>query len=100
MLRNVLRYLKRPVSECELACPPSGHVTTLVNNLHYFCWLSQSVDVFFYLDFFIKLMVFLWLFEFCGKTSVLTMSSQDEIKEAQRESAFVAISWWIERHFL
>ena len=39
-LRNVLRYLKRPVSECELACPPSGHVTTLVNNLHYFCWPS------------------------------------------------------------
>ena len=25
------------MSECELACPPSGHVTTLVNNLHYFC---------------------------------------------------------------
>ena len=39
-LRNVLRNLKRPVSECELACPPSGHVTTLVNNLHYFCWPS------------------------------------------------------------
>ena len=39
-LRNVLRYLKRPVSECDLACPPSGHVTTLVNNLHYFCWPS------------------------------------------------------------
>ena len=39
-LRNVLGYLKRPVSECELACPPSGHVTTLVNNLHYFCWPS------------------------------------------------------------
>ena len=39
-LRNVLRYLKRPVSKCELACPPSGHVTTLVNNLHYFCWPS------------------------------------------------------------
>ena len=57
-LRNVLRYLKRPVSECELACPPSGHVTTLVNNLHYFCWPSQSVDVFFYLDLFIKFMVF------------------------------------------
>ena len=40
MLRKVLRYLKRPVSECELACPPSGHVTTPVNNLHYFCWPS------------------------------------------------------------
>ena len=39
-LRNVSRNLKRPVSECELACPPSGHVTTLVNNLHYFCWPS------------------------------------------------------------
>ena len=39
-LRNVLRNLKRPVSECELACSPSGHVTTLVNNLHYFCWPS------------------------------------------------------------
>ena len=39
-LRNVLRYLKRPVSECELACPPSGHVTTLVNNLQYFFWPS------------------------------------------------------------
>ena len=39
-LRNVLRNLKRPVSECELACPPSGHVTMLVNNLHYFCWPS------------------------------------------------------------
>ena len=52
-LRNVLRNLKRPVSECELACPPSGHVTTLVNNLHYFCWPSQSVDVFFLFGFFI-----------------------------------------------
>ena len=50
--------------------------------------------------FFIKLMDFLWLFEFCGKTSVLTMSSQDEIKEAQRKSAFVVILWWIERHYL
>ena len=37
-----LRYLKRPVSECELACPPSGHVTTLVNNLHYFCCRKYS----------------------------------------------------------
>ena len=38
-LRNVLRNLKRPVSECELACPPSGHVTTLVNNssLNFIC---------------------------------------------------------------
>ena len=44
---------------------------------------------------FIKFDGFLWLFEFCGKTSVLTMSSQDEIKKAQRESAFVAILWWI-----
>ena len=26
-------------------------------------------------------MDFLWLFEFCGKTSVLTMSSQDKIKK-------------------
>ena len=99
-LRNVLRNLKRPVSECELACPPSGHVTTLVNNLHYFCWPSQSVDVFFSIGIFIKFDGFLWLFEFCGKTSVLTMSSQDEIKKAQRESAFVAILWWIERHYL
>ena len=58
MLRNVLTNLKRPVSECELACPPSGHVTTPVNNLHYFCWPSQSVDVFiFYLDL-LRLMVF------------------------------------------
>ena len=39
-------------------------------------------------------------FEFCGKTSVLTMSSQYEIKEAQRKSAFVAILWWSERHYL
>ena len=30
-------------------------------------------------------MDFLWFFEFCGKTSVLTMSSQDEIKEVQRK---------------
>ena len=56
--------------------------------------------MFFLFEFFIKLMDFLWLFEFCGKTSVLTMSSQDEIKEAQRKSAFVVILWWIERHFL
>ena len=42
------------MSECELACPPSGHVTTLVNNLHYFCWPSQSVDVFFSIGIFIK----------------------------------------------
>ena len=41
-----------------------------------------------------------FFFEFCGKTSVLIMSSQDEIKEAQRESAFVDILWWIERHYL
>ena len=33
---------KRPVSECELACPPSVHVTTLVNNLHYFCCRKYS----------------------------------------------------------
>ena len=99
-LRNVLRYLKRPVSECELACPRSGHVTTLVNNLHYFCWPSQSVDVFiFFLDFYQVGWIFV-AFEFCGKTSVLTMSSQDEIKEAQRKSAFVAILWWSERHYL
>ena len=55
--------------------------------------------MFFLFEFFIKLMDFLWLFEFCGKTSVLTMSSQDEIKEAQRKSAFVVILWWMERHF-
>ena len=24
------------MSECELACPPSGHVTTPINNHHYF----------------------------------------------------------------
>ena len=30
------------MSECELACPPSGHVTTLVNNLHYFCCRKYS----------------------------------------------------------
>ena len=45
-------------------------------------------------------MDFLWLFEFCGKTSVLTMSSQDEIKEVQRKSALVVSLWWMERHYL
>ena len=30
------------MSECELGCPPSGHVTTLVNNLHYFCCRKYS----------------------------------------------------------
>ena len=29
---------------------------------------------------FIKFLEFLWEFEFCGKASVLTMSSQDEFK--------------------
>ena len=58
------------------------------------------MDVYFHFGFLLSFLDFLWLFEFCGKTSVLTMSSQDEIKEAQRKSAFVAISWWIERHFL
>ena len=33
---------KIPVSECELACPPSGHVTAPVNNLHYFCCRKYS----------------------------------------------------------
>ena len=41
-LANVEKRFKRPVSECELACPPSGHVTTLVNNLHYFCCRKYS----------------------------------------------------------
>ena len=50
------------MSECELACPPSGHVTMLVNNLHYFCWPSQSVDVFFLFEYFIKLMDFFVVF--------------------------------------
>ena len=30
------------MSECELACPPSGHVTTPVNNFHYFCCRKYS----------------------------------------------------------
>ena len=51
-LRNVLRYLKRPVSECELACPPSGHVTTLVNNLHYFCCHPRVWMFIFFSDFY------------------------------------------------
>ena len=34
---------------------------------------------YFNLDFY-KFLEFLWEFEFCGKASVLTMSSQDEFK--------------------
>ena len=70
------------MSECELACPPSGHVTTPVDNLHYFCWPSLSLDVLFsFLEFFCD-------FEFCGGASVLTMSPQHKIKKLQRKSAF------------
>ena len=40
-------------------------------------------------DFFLlSFMDFLWVFEFCDKTSVLTMSSQDKIKKAQRKNCF------------
>ena len=79
-LRNVLRNLKRPVSECELACPPSGHVTTLVNNLHLFLLAILECGCVILIWIFIKFLEFLWEFEFCGKASVLTMSSQDEFK--------------------
>ena len=90
-LRNVLRYLKRLVRECGLGGPPSGHVTKLINNLHYFCWPSLSVDVFFHFGFLLKFFDFSCEFEFCGGTSVLTMSPQDKIRKLQRKSAFMPI---------
>ena len=31
---------------------------------------------------------------------MLTMSSQDKIKEAQRKSAFVVILWWRDSHYI
>ena len=40
-------------------------------------------------------------FEFCYKTSVLTMSSQGKLRgKVQRKTAFVDISSWIVYHFL
>ena len=55
----------------------------------------------FYFRFLLSFLDFLWVFEFCGKPSVLTMSSQDKIfKKEQRKSAFVAILWQIDDHYL
>ena len=34
-------------------------------------------------------------FEFCGGTSVLTMSPQDKIRKLQRKSAFMPMLWRI-----
>ena len=35
-LRNVLSYLKKPVSECGSRKPPNGHVTTPIGAIHLF----------------------------------------------------------------
>ena len=51
-LRNVLYYLKKPVSECGSRKPPNGHVTTPIGAIHCFCWPYLSVDVYWNLSFF------------------------------------------------
>ena len=43
---------------------------------------------YFQFGFLLSFMDFLWFFEFCGKTSVLTMSSQDKIKRKSTEEKF------------
>ena len=49
---------------------------------------------------FYKFLELLWEFEFCGKASVLTMSSQDEFKRKRtEEKTFVAIFWWMYDHY-
>ena len=40
---------------------------------------------YFKFGFLLVFLEFLWEFEFCGKTSVLTMSFQDKIKKGQRK---------------
>ena len=60
-LRNVLSYLKKPVSECGSRKPPNGHVTTPIGAIHCFCWPSLSVDVFWKYSFFVEV---LWIY--CG----------------------------------
>ena len=60
-LRNVLYYLKKPVSECGSRKPPNGHVTTPIGAIHCFCWPSLSVDVFWKYSFFVEV---LWIY--CG----------------------------------
>ena len=52
-LRNVLSYLKKPVSECGSRKPPNGHVTTPIGAIHCFCWPSMSVDVYLKFSFFL-----------------------------------------------
>ena len=56
--------------------------------------------LFFNSDFYSSFLEFLWEFVFCVKTSVLTIPSQDKVKKGQRKSAFVAILWRIDDHYL
>ena len=65
-LRNVLSYLKKPVSECGSRKPPNGHVTTPIGAIHCFCWPSLSVDVFLEYSFFLQV-----LWNYCGLLFVL-----------------------------
>ena len=90
------------MSECGLGSPPSGHVTTPIGAIHCFCWPSLSVDVCLqFLCFLEVFCAFLWIFGFCGKASVLTMSSQDKIKKGQRKSVFCGhfMADWDAHHF-
>ena len=57
------------------------------------------MDVYFLFGFLLSIWTYCG-FEFCYKTSVLTMSSQDKLRgKAQRKSAFVDISSRIVYHF-
>ena len=49
---------------------------------------------YFHFGFLLKFLDFSCEFEFCGGTSVLTMSHQDKIRKLQRKSAFMPILFY------